>query len=166
MIPETPTARILRKMRERDKLLKSIGTHPTMEAIHNTASELQRRIDSVTGSQTQRLLSQIQEPPYQRAIEIAKQLTGASPLLPTATDPRSRTTSADTQVRTVADLGRLIRKARKAMKLNQTDFAAHAGVGRRFLSELESGKPSLEFDKVITCAAAAGIDISARARKA
>jgi y4mF family transcriptional regulator len=58
----------------------------------------------------------------------------------------------------------MIRKARKAMKLNQTEFAAHAGVGRRFISELEGGKGSLEFDKVLACAAAAGVDIAARSR--
>jgi y4mF family transcriptional regulator len=64
----------------------------------------------------------------------------------------------------VAEIGAMVRTARKAMKLNQTELAAHAGVGRRFVSELESGKPSLEFDKVLACAAAVGIDVGARAR--
>jgi transcriptional regulator with XRE-family HTH domain len=52
------------------------------------------------------------------------------------------------------------------MKLSQGEFAAHAGVGRRFVSELECGKASLEFDKVLACAAAAGVDIFARPRRA
>lgn len=64
----------------------------------------------------------------------------------------------------ISELGMLVRAARKAMKMNQTEFAAHAGVGRRFVSELESGKPSLEFDKVLGCAAAAGIDLFAKKR--
>lgn len=63
-----------------------------------------------------------------------------------------------------ADLGPIIRNARKRMKLSQDEFATYAGVGRRFLSELEGGKSSVEFDKVLACARAAGIDIFARPR--
>lgn len=68
------------------------------------------------------------------------------------------------QVRTAADIGALVRTARKAMKMNQAEFAAHAGVGRRFVSELESGKASLEFDRVMACTAAAGVELMARVR--
>ena len=67
-------------------------------------------------------------------------------------------------LKSATDLGPLIRKSRKAMKFSQQQFADAAGVGRRFLSELENGKPSLEFDKVIACALAAGIDILAKPR--
>ncbi len=63
-----------------------------------------------------------------------------------------------------ADLGSLIQRARKRMKMSQQQFADASGVGRRFLSELENGKPSLEFDKVLACALAAGIDIFAKPR--
>ena len=59
-----------------------------------------------------------------------------------------------------------LRRARKAMRMNQAQFAAHAGVGRRFVSELESGKASLEFDRVMACAQAAGVDLVARVRGA
>jgi y4mF family transcriptional regulator len=76
----------------------------------------------------------------------------------------SKAAPVSESIRTVSDLGTMIRKARKGMKLTQAAFAAHAGVGRRFISELEGGKGSLEFDKVIACALAAGIDISARSR--
>lgn len=65
----------------------------------------------------------------------------------------------------IAELGQMVRDARKAMKMNQSEFAAHAGVGRRFVSELEGGKPSLEFDKVLACAAAAGVDLFAKKRR-
>lgn len=71
-----------------------------------------------------------------------------------------------TPLTSIAELGQMIRDARKAMKMNQTEFAAHAGVGRRFVSELEGGKPSLEFDKVLACAAAAGVDLFAKKRRA
>ncbi len=68
-------------------------------------------------------------------------------------------------VTSAADLAPLVRKARKDMKMNQQAFADAAGVGRRFLSELENGKPSLEFDKVLACTLAAGIDIIAKPRR-
>ena len=68
------------------------------------------------------------------------------------------------RVSAVADVGVLVRLSRKRMKLSQQAFADVAGVGRRFVSELESGKPSLEFDKVIRVCAAAGVDIVAEMR--
>lgn len=63
-----------------------------------------------------------------------------------------------------ADLGRLVRAARKRRGIAQQVFADAAGVGRRFLSELENGKPTLELGKVLTVASAAGIVIFAGER--
>ncbi len=62
------------------------------------------------------------------------------------------------------DFGACLREARKAMGMTQQQFADAAGVGRRFVSECESGKPRLEFGKVIQVASAAGIDLLARRR--
>ncbi|MFZ3032438.1 MAG: helix-turn-helix transcriptional regulator [Parvibaculum sp.] len=59
-------------------------------------------------------------------------------------------------------LGYIIRKARKQIKLSQQEFADLTGVGRRFISELERGKPSLEFGLVLQVCEAAGIDILAK----
>lgn len=67
-------------------------------------------------------------------------------------------------ITSAADLAPLIRASRKRMKMSQQQFADACGVGRRFLSELENGKPSLEFDKVLACALGAGIDLSAKPR--
>lgn len=63
-----------------------------------------------------------------------------------------------------ADLGILVRRARKAQGLTQQRFADLASLGRRFVSELEAGKPSLEFGKVMTACKALGIDILAMPR--
>src|SRR3546814_9911609 len=52
-------------------------------------------------------------------------------------------------LKSIAELGPMVRDARKAMKMNQAELAAHAGVGRRFVSELEGGEPSLEFNKAL-----------------
>jgi y4mF family transcriptional regulator len=89
---------------------------------------------------------------------------GYKPEIQNTIDPQQ--TSAHSQITTAVDIGTLIRRARKKMKLSQGAFAEHAGVGRRFVSELEGGKPSLEFGKVLACAAAAGVDIIARPRHA
>jgi y4mF family transcriptional regulator len=67
-------------------------------------------------------------------------------------------------ITTSKDLGERIKSARKAKKLNQQEIADLAGVGRRFISELENGKPSLEFDKVINVARATGIDLFSKPR--
>ncbi len=41
-----------------------------------------------------------------------------------------------------------IRTLRKKLGLNQIDFAKRAGVGLRFLRELEEGKPTVRLDKL------------------
>ena len=46
----------------------------------------------------------------------------------------------------------------------KTEVADLAGVGRRFLSELEAGKPTLEIGKVLLVLTAAGIELVARDR--
>jgi y4mF family transcriptional regulator len=67
-------------------------------------------------------------------------------------------------ISTAQDLGNLVRQSRKNMKLSQLDFADLAGVGRRFVSELESGKATLEVDRVLRVCKAAGIDLTASIR--
>ena len=41
-----------------------------------------------------------------------------------------------------------VRQQRKALKMTQQDLADRAGVGIRFIRELEAGKPTLRLDKV------------------
>ncbi|MEY2926754.1 MAG: hypothetical protein RL367_1231, partial [Pseudomonadota bacterium] len=67
-------------------------------------------------------------------------------------------------IRTVAELGVILKAARKRMRMSQQVFADYAGVGRRFVSELENGKESLEIGKVLACARSAGVDIAAKPR--
>jgi HTH-type transcriptional regulator/antitoxin HipB len=59
------------------------------------------------------------------------------------------------------DIGVAVRIAREKMNLSQQRFADLAGVGRRFLSELENGKATIEFGKVLLVCKAAGIDLVA-----
>ena len=46
------------------------------------------------------------------------------------------------------EINEFVRQQRKLHKLTQRDLADRAGVGIRFIRELESGKPTLRMDKV------------------
>ena len=48
-----------------------------------------------------------------------------------------------------SDFGATVRSARRALKLRQAELAAAAGVGLRFLIELEAGKPTVQLGKVL-----------------
>jgi y4mF family transcriptional regulator len=56
-----------------------------------------------------------------------------------------------------ADIGILVRRGRKAAGLRQDDLAGLAGVGTRFLIELEAGKPTVRLDKLLAVLATLGI---------
>ncbi len=112
----------------------------------------------------QRLLRQLRETNREFANLREPRTNAQSRRLPGATAGSASTTPV-TSIENAADLGLLVRQARKAMRMTQSIFAAHAGVGRRFVSELERGKPNLEFNKALACANAAGIDLLARARR-
>lgn len=83
----------------------------------------------------------------------------------TSPPPASPAPTAMTlRVASAAELGAIVRLHRTQLGFSQQRLADLAGTGRRFISELESGKPSLEFDRVVQCCAALGIDLFARAR--
>lgn len=87
-----------------------------------------------------------------------------SPVLTSLSAPGPATAGQPAAIETAADLGQLVRSARKRMGMTQQRFADLAGVGRRFLSELEGGKASLEIGRVLAVCKAAGIDLYARPR--
>jgi transcriptional regulator with XRE-family HTH domain len=55
--------------------------------------------------------------------------------------------------------GSLIRSRRKAMQMRQDQLALASGVGRRFLIELESGKPSCQLGRSLLVANALGLNL-------
>ncbi len=61
---------------------------------------------------------------------------------------------------TVADIGAAIRAKRLAIGMQQEQLAALAGVGPRFLSEVENGKESAEIGKVLQVLRRLGLDVS------
>jgi y4mF family transcriptional regulator len=46
------------------------------------------------------------------------------------------------------ELSLFVKEKRKKLKMTQEEFAEIAGVGLRFIRELEQGKPTLRMDKV------------------
>lgn len=57
---------------------------------------------------------------------------------------------------TTEEIGTVVRQARLAQGLRQDQLAAAAGVGLRFLVELEGGKPTVRLDKVLAVLSALG----------
>lgn len=59
-----------------------------------------------------------------------------------------------------ADLGQLIKNARRQQGLTQNDLAGMAGTNRRFISELEKGKETAEIGKAIHVLSVLGLALS------
>lgn len=61
---------------------------------------------------------------------------------------------------TTYELGAAVRAARKAQGLRQEELAGVAGVGTRFVIELEAGKPTIQLGKAMAVLAALGLMLS------
>ena len=68
------------------------------------------------------------------------------------------------KVRDMPQLGAAIRKKRHDVGMRQAELAALAGVGIRFLSELENGKASAAVGKVLLVLRRLGLDLVIRPR--
>lgn len=55
------------------------------------------------------------------------------------------------------ELGRYIRKVRKQLGVTQKDLALTAGIGLRFIIELENGKPTCQIGKILQVLQVLGI---------
>ncbi len=60
-------------------------------------------------------------------------------------------------MRNAQEFGKLIKRARKAAGLTQSELAAASGIGERFVRELEKGKPSCQLEKALLVAHMLGI---------
>ena len=67
----------------------------------------------------------------------------------------------DFKIKNAEDLGRVVREARKAQKLSQDDLAGMSGTGRRFIVDLEKGKETVQFGKVLRVLATLGVSVAA-----
>jgi len=59
------------------------------------------------------------------------------------------------------ELGEIIRKARKAQRLRQDDLAGTAGASHVFVMDVERGKPTVQFGKVLDLLRELGIRLFA-----
>jgi y4mF family transcriptional regulator len=68
------------------------------------------------------------------------------------------------RVRTVHDVGAIVRKQRKRQGLTQLDLAGLGNTGNRFIVDLEAGKPTVQLQKVIDMLDLLGIDVLLKSR--
>jgi HTH-type transcriptional regulator/antitoxin HipB len=54
-----------------------------------------------------------------------------------------------TPIQNIDDLAKVVKVARKKQGLSQIELAGISGLGRRFISEVERGKPTAQIAKVI-----------------
>ena len=64
----------------------------------------------------------------------------------------------------VEAIGRVVRAHRKSQSATQAEFAALCGVGVRFISDLENGKPTMELGKVLHVLQSLGLAVSIQPR--
>lgn len=63
-------------------------------------------------------------------------------------------------IQSVAELGRALRAVRRSSGVRIDDMAATAGVSKQFASDVEHGKPTVQFDRVIKLLREMGISVS------
>ena len=68
----------------------------------------------------------------------------------------------NTVIHTSVELGALVRRQRKRLALKQLDIAGLGNTGNRFIVELESGKPTLQLQKVLDVLDLLGLEIVVR----
>ena len=61
---------------------------------------------------------------------------------------------------TPEELGKIVKKERKAMGLTQADLALTSGTGMRFISDLENGKPTCQIGKTLTVLKTLGLRLT------
>ncbi len=66
---------------------------------------------------------------------------------------------------TSEEIGKIVRRTRKAMRVTQKDLALTSGTGLRFIIDLEKGKPTCQLDKALTVLSTLGISLELKAPK-
>ncbi len=64
----------------------------------------------------------------------------------------------------VTDFGKQIREKRKSLGYTQKDISDFLGVSVSFISDLENGKPTIEFEKALKLANMLGLDFEMKER--
>ena len=69
-------------------------------------------------------------------------------------------------IRSSAELSAAVRKQRKRLALKQLDIAGLGNTGNRFIVELESGKPTVQLQKVLDVIDLLGLEVVMRPKAA
>ena len=68
------------------------------------------------------------------------------------------------KIETPQDIGALVRISRKKQGATQAEFASLCGVGVRFISELENGKPTVQVGKLLQVLKCLGLEMTIKPR--
>lgn len=67
-------------------------------------------------------------------------------------------------IQSVSDIGSIVRQRRKEMGITQSELSGMAGVGNRFIVDLENGKQTIQLGKVLHLISWLGIELLAKER--
>lgn len=109
-----------------------------------------------------RNIKALEGPAPPRAYVVSRGPAPEPALQPSLPDAGARVPPQElTGIESVSDLGKIVRRARRRDGLSQAQLAAMAGTGRRFVSELEAGKPTMEFERLLKVCNALGVSLLA-----
>lgn len=63
------------------------------------------------------------------------------------------------EITNMAEVAKIVRETRKAQKVSQTVLSQASNVGLRFVGDIERGKPSVQFDKLLSVLTSLGIAV-------
>lgn len=69
-----------------------------------------------------------------------------------------------TRILHTTDLGRVVKERRKQRGLTQADLAMYCGTGIRFISDLENGKQTVQFEKALRVISMLALDMEIKER--
>ena len=87
---------------------------------------------------------------------------GQARFVPGTSEPRDLPRLEPVTLANGASLGEVVRIRRQMKKLSQQRLADLAGVGRRFIGELEAGKPTVELGKTLATCRALGLMLTVK----
>ncbi|MGI6488991.1 MAG: helix-turn-helix transcriptional regulator [Sphaerochaeta sp.] len=68
------------------------------------------------------------------------------------------------RINSTKDLGALVKERRKQRGLTQEELAMYCGTGIRFISDLENGKATIQFEKALNVISMLALDMHIKER--
>ena len=63
------------------------------------------------------------------------------------------------EIRKMEDVAEIVRRTRKSQEISQTVLSQASNVGLRFVGDIERGKPTIQFDKLMAVLTSLGIAV-------